>query len=234
MTTKVLIAVQARSGSTRLPGKWKILINGVSVMDRVISAVQSSANYMNNGRGDIHAQTCLVVPFGDEIAKKHGHNITVFEGPEADVLRRYYDAANSMKCDYIVRITGDCPMLPAPVITDHVSCAVRHEIDYLTNAREDTRLAPDGHDVEVISRKLLDWCQQNAFTSDDREHVTTLIKRSPPKWADTSNFGGWVDDSHLKLSIDTQEDVEFVRTYDSIVNRKLTDNRDKYGGVFRK
>lgn len=233
MTSKVLIAVQARSTSERLPNKWKVLINGQTVMDRVIGAIQSSASYINNGRGDVQAQTCLVVPFGDEIAKKHGHHITVFEGPEDDVLQRYHNASESINCDYVVRITGDCPMIPAFVITKHILTAEKHGFDYVTNTRDNIRTCPDGHDVEVISKRLLRWCHETATAPSDREHVTTFIKSNMPDWATEANIISYTDDSHLKLSIDTSEDVEFVRTYDSLMNRKIKIAKDTAKGFFR-
>ena len=233
MTTNVLIAVQARSTSTRLPGKWRVMINGHTVMDRVIAAVQSSAHYMNNGKGDIKAQTCLVVPFGDELAKKYGHRMSVIEGSESDVLERYHQAAETMGCDYIVRITGDCSEIPAFVITKHVIKAVDHNFDYMTNTFEDARTCPDGHDVEVISRKLLDHCHKHATTEYDREHVTTFIKREMPHWATVGETVGYTDDSHLKISIDTMEDVEFVRTYDVLLNRKIANVKRRGSGLFR-
>lgn len=233
MSDKVLIAVQARSTSERLPNKWKVLINGKTVMDRVIDAIQSSASFINNGRGDVEVSTCLVVPDGDEIARKHGHHITIFQGPEDDVLKRYHDAAIRMNCDYIVRITGDCPMIPAFVITKHILIATKHKFDYVTNTREDLRTCPDGHDVEVISRRLLNWCGENATKHFDREHVTTYIKSHMPDWATDANIISYTDDSHLKLSIDTEDDVEFVRTYDHLIQRKIKLAKGRSAGFFR-
>jgi len=233
MSSKVLIAVQARSTSTRLPNKWKIDINGSTVMDRVISAIQSSASYINNGRGDVQAQTCLVVPFGDEIVNKHGHKICVFEGPEDDVLSRYWNACNTMGSDYVVRVTGDCPLIPSFVITKHILTAVKHNFDYVTNSREDLRTCPDGHDVEVVSKRLMKWVFDNAVSDYDKEHVTTLIKSDKPGWAKDANLISYTDDSHLKLSIDTQEDVDFVRIYDALIVRKIKIARETSSGFFR-
>lgn len=233
MTKKVVIAIQARSTSQRLPNKWQVLINGSTVLDRVIASVQSSASFINNGKGDVYVSTCLVVPHGDAIAKKHGHHISTFEGSENDVLSRYVDAIRRYDADYIVRITGDCPMIPAFVITKHILCATKHGFDYVTNARPELRTCPDGHDTEVVSRRLMEWCGEHATSDYDKEHVTTYIKSHKPDWAKDANIIGYTDDSHLKLSIDTEEDVEFVRTYDSLISRKIRTAKELSSGFFR-
>lgn len=233
MKSKVLIAVQARSTSTRLPNKWKKMVNGKTVLDRVIDSVQSSANYINNGQGTVEVSTCLVVPYDDPIIMAHGHHIMIFQGPEHDVLTRYHEAAIRVNCDYIVRVTADCPMLPAFVTTKHILTATKHGFDYVTNTREELRTCPDGHDVEVVSKRLLSWCSENAKTEYHREHVTTFIKEHMPDWARDANLISYTDDSHLKLSIDTEEDLEFVRVYDDLINRKIRLAKANSVGFFR-
>lgn len=233
MSKKVLIAVQARSTSERLPGKWKVDINGQTVMQRVIQSIKSSASYINNGRGEVEAQTCLVVPYGDLIIKAHGHEISIFQGPEHDVLTRYYNTVKAMDPDYVVRLTADCPMLPAFLITKHILCATKHGFDYVTNTREELRTCPDGHDVEVISKRLLVWAHETATSAYDREHVTTIIKAGLPSWARDANVVGYTDNSHLKISVDTQEDVEFCRTYDALLNEKIKRAKRTSAGFFR-
>jgi len=230
---KVLIAIQARNGSSRLPGKWNIPINGQTVLERVINQAQSSASFINNGKGDVEASACLVVPTGDPIVKKHGHHITVFQGSETDVLSRYYDACERMGCDFIVRITSDCPMLPAFVITKHILTATKYDFDYVTNTREEIRTCPDGHDVEVISSNLMRWAHETATSDYDREHVTTVIKSQFPSWARDANIISYTDESHLKISIDTPEDLEFITTYDQIIDKKIRIAKQMSAGFFR-
>jgi spore coat polysaccharide biosynthesis protein SpsF (cytidylyltransferase family) len=230
---KVLIAVQARTGNTRLPDKGSQLINGKTVSDRVVDAVKSSASYINNGKGNVEAHTCLLVPQGDPMVKKYSHNILTLQGSPDDVLSRYYDAAQKMDVDYIVRITGDCPMIPPFVITKHILCATKHRFDYVTNTREEIRTCPDGHDTEVISRRLIEWCNAHAVKKEDREHVTTYIKRHMPDWARDANIISYTDNSCLKLSIDTEEDLEFVRLYDDLINRKIKSAKNSSPGFFR-
>lgn len=233
MSHNVLIAVQARSTSTRLPGKWKVDINGQTVMQRVINAIKSSANYINNGRGEVEVGTCLVVPEGDPIIKEHGHEIAIFQGPEHDVLTRYHKALSAMDPDWIVRLTADCPLIPAFVITKHILCATKHNYDYVTNTREELRTCPDGHDVEVVSKRLLQWAHETAESAYDREHVTTIIKSKLPPWATDANIVGYTDNSHLKISVDTEEDVEFVRAYDDLLERKFRKAKRMSNGYFR-
>jgi spore coat polysaccharide biosynthesis protein SpsF (cytidylyltransferase family) len=138
-----------------------------------------------------------------------------------------------MDPDYIVRITADCPMLPAFVTTKHILSATKHNFDYVTNTREEMRTCPDGHDVEVISKRLMQWAHQAATSDYDREHVTSVIKERLPSWARDANIIGYTDNSHLKISVDTQNDLEFVRTYDEMLNKKIRLAKSKSNGFFR-
>jgi spore coat polysaccharide biosynthesis protein SpsF (cytidylyltransferase family) len=210
-----------------------MLINGVSMLDRVIGAAQKSAGYINNGKGNIQAQVCLLTPVDDPIANSYRHKVTTFEGSEEDVLSRYKDACDRMRPDYIVRLTSDCPMLPPFLITKHIIIATNHGFDYTSNVEPSIRTSFDGSDVEVISRKLLDWADKEATEQADREHVTTIIRSVRPDWAKFANLVGYNDNSHLKLSVDEQCDLDFVRAYDELLHRKIKKAKELGEGFFR-
>ncbi|MES3012642.1 MAG: acylneuraminate cytidylyltransferase [Pseudomonadota bacterium] len=207
-----MIGIQARSGSTRLPRKAFELISGKRLLDRVIDACKSGAqNIKKNSRGDVAPRVVVLTPEGDPIVEAFRHRCEIFEGPELDVLARYAGAAQAMEPDLIVRVTGDCPLLPPFVISKMVTLAVANGYDYVSNVDEAYRTALDGADCEVISTKLLDWLDAKAEAPADREHVTTLARAAPPEWARLGFVAHAFDHSHEKLSVDTPTDLEHVR-----------------------
>lgn len=221
--SKVLIAIQARSTNSRLPGKCNMEINGKTMLEWVIGAAQRSAQYINKGNRGLEAQVALVIPVGDKLAERYEtrRDLTLVTGPEQDVLTRYKKAADQLNPDFTVRITSDCPLIPPYVISKHIIIAEKYGYDYVSNVHPTVRMAPDGWDCEVISNKMLEWVDKIAIKDHDREHVTTLIRDNPPKWAKIANVLGHGEFSHLKLSVDTQEDLEFVRTYQKICSDKI-------------
>jgi len=210
-----------------------MIIDGETMLSRVIKAAKKSASYVNNGPSDIKVSTLLLVPEGDSLKDDFKSMIPVIEGPEEDVLKRYLIAQKKSRADYMVRITSDCPLIPPFLISKHIVNAIKYDYDYISNVKEETRTAPDGYDCEVIGAKILNWADENATSKEDREHVTTFIRREPPRWAKLANCIGYTDESHLKLSVDTQEDLDFVRTYNKILSRKIKIARDSAEGFFR-
>jgi spore coat polysaccharide biosynthesis protein SpsF (cytidylyltransferase family) len=230
---KVLIAIQARLTSKRLPQKVRMPIGGVPILERVINAAKKSQHFINcSPKNRTNVEVCLVVPKGDELAEEYKNHCPVIEGPEDDVLTRYHMALTTFAPDYVVRITADCPLLPPFVITGHIVRAVNNHYDYVSNVDPRVRTAPDGHDCEVVSNRLLKWLNQHAVEAYDREHVTTLVRSDPPPWAETANVLSNIDTSHLKLSVDTEEDLLFVRTYHEILKNKKKAAAEIGKGIF--
>lgn len=217
----VLIGVQARSGSTRLPNKAHAPIAGRTMLDCVVGACRGTANFLMD-RGDVDVIVAVLCPVGDPIADIV-YDAKVIPGPAMDVLERYRRAAAQVEADYVVRITGDCPLIPSFVISRHVQLALQKRYDYVSNVDERFRTTLDGADCEVISRRLLDDTAARADTPDDREHVTTLIRRSPPPWASIGVVVNHFDLSWLKLSVDTEEDLARVRKAAESAKRKYRD-----------
>ena len=212
--TNVVIGIQARSTSARFPRKWAALIDGKPLLQHVIDACNRSALYMNRHRDKTRmlVQTALLIPDGDEIGEAFRGKTTIVRGPEQDVLQRYSVMADKLDADYIVRITGDCPLIPPFLITKHIKTAVINGYDYLSNVNESSRTAADGMDCEVISRKLLQYAVENTVDPYDREHVTPFMRRrNLPIWVRTGQIVGFLELSGLKLSVDTEEDLERVR-----------------------
>lgn len=223
MGRKILIGVQARSSSTRLPRKAFALIGGRTMLDRVLQSCKQAAEWLSRNQ-QIETQVAILSPEGDEIVEEFKRRYDFVEGPLEDVLTRYVLAAAKYLPDHIIRITGDCPMIQSYMITTLAKLAIQHEYDYVSNVDERYRTALDGADVEVISTRLLMHAHKEATDPADREHVTPFIRREPPEWAKIGFVCGMYDLSDIKLSVDTSEDLVRVRkAFDSA--------REKYHGA---
>lgn len=230
---KVLIGIQARSGSTRLPRKAFEMIGGRTMLDRVIDACKYAAARME--KSGVTAHVAVLTPAGDPIVGEFSPRVDVVEGSEHDVLARYGTALQRYKPDLAVRITGDCPFIPAPLIAYLTGLAVTNGYDYISNCDERFRTSIDGSDCEVISARLFDYALECATKPYDREHVTPFMRRSPPPWARLATAVNHFDISHIKLSVDTEEDLERARRVFDMTFAKQQEAAKVYGkgGVHR-
>lgn len=231
---RVLIGIQARSTSTRLPGKCYETIGGKRLLDHVINAANRAARFSNSFtfKREYDTDVVLLIPEGDPMRQKFWLQASIIEGPLNDVLARYVMACEAYAADFVCRITGDCPLIPPHVITRHISTAVAHDYDYISNVDPECRLAPDGYDCEVISARMLTWLDTEAKSAYDREHVTSLARTAPPPWARRAITAGFVDQSDLKLSVDTPDDLERVRAVYDRTGSVLEIARERYGRDF--
>lgn len=229
----VFVGIQARSNSTRLPEKIFKDIGGKMLVDHVISACKKSALYMNrhSHKTGINVTPYLLIPENDEKLKKfYAQGIEKIQGPEHDVLKRYYNLFKSGPCDYIVRITSDCPLIPPYLISKSIMVATKGEYDFVTNASPDCRTYFDGSDVEVISTRLFKYIYENATSDSHKEHVTQYIFESDlPPWTKLAHVYSDIDLSEIKLSVDTEEDLENVRRVYNQVDQKRKKWSAKYG-----
>lgn len=223
--TKVLIGIQARSTSERLPRKHHEFIGGKRLLSHVISACNSSRNYVNSRKEDDIASVYVLTPTDDPIGLDFADECRMFYGSEFDVLSRYAKCARELEATHVVRITGDCPLIPPFLISKVILLGLSAGYDYLSNVDERCRSSIDGTDAEFISIRLLDWLDQN---SQDREHVTTLARSAPPKWAKCGFIGQFFDLSDVKLSVDTEEDLARVRKSYSRTIEKFHKARQVY------
>lgn len=223
----VLIGIQARSGSQRLPRKAFEPIGGRMMLDRVIDACKFAAlRIQKNGH---KCDVVVLTPEGDPIVEEFSPRVSIVEGPEHDVLARYGVALDKYAPDIAVRITGDCPFIPPQIISHFVNIAEANGYDYLSNTDERFRTSIDGSDCEVISARLFAHTVAFASKPYDREHVTTFMRRSPPEWARMATAVNNFDVSHIKLSVDTQEDLDRARKVFDSTYAKLQEASRVYG-----
>lgn len=210
---KIIIAIQAKSTSERFPGKLFELIDGKEMLEHVIDSANNSAVYLNKygSKNNIEVRVVLLIPVNDIIKDKYKNKVIIFEGSEKNVLKRYWNLAKETTCNYIVRLTSDCPLVPSFLISKHITVAVMGQYDYVSNVDENVRTAIDGHDVEVMSYKALMWAYDNTRDDIDREHVTLVLRSDKiPHSFKIAHIIGHIDQHDIKLSVDTREDLEHV------------------------
>lgn len=210
---KVTIAIQARSTSSRMPRKIFEVIGKKRILDHVISQAQSSAHHiMRSPKFNISTTVAVLYPTGDPLFESFRQSgVTMVDGPEHDVLARFKKAQVETDCDFIVRLTSDCPLIFDFMISKCIFTAVLNDFDYVSNVEEECRMVADGLDCEIMSRAALDWLDANATTKEDREHVTTAIRRVRPAVIRQAFISSRFDFSNEKWSVDTPEDLTRVR-----------------------
>jgi len=215
LVKKIVIIIQARMGSTRLPGKVIKKVSGIPLLlfqyrrlalsklaDKIVIATSTSPN-------DLPIEKlCLE------------NSISYFKGSESDVLKRYCDAAFFFKAKIIVRINADCPLID-PIVVDKVISAFvssQPEIDYASNILEET--FPTGMHVEVFSLAAIKKASEKSNKLDEREHVTPYIYRNPSLFKLLSITNSR-DLSMYRWTVDYEEDLEFIS---QIIEKKIKNN----------
>lgn len=120
---KIVAIIQARMGSTRLPGKVMMKIQERTVLDHVISRVRQSKEI-----DEIVIATTTKEDDAAIMEEAKRLNIKCFRGSEDDVLSRYYFTAKENKADVVLRITSDCPLIDSKVIDEILSFYKRKNI----------------------------------------------------------------------------------------------------------
>lgn len=201
MVGLVLAIVQARMGSTRLPGKVLKAVNGKPLIEILLRRLS------NSKRIDKIVLATSQDSVNDELAnrvEKLGYE--VYRGSEDDVLDRYYKAAKKHQPETVVRITGDCPIIDPEVVDAVIQKFQETCVDYASNTEPPTY--PDGLDTEVFSFNALESAWKKANSNHDREHVTPFIRRSGQfKRASVTNDQ---DFSGERWTVDEPEDSDVI------------------------
>jgi spore coat polysaccharide biosynthesis protein SpsF (cytidylyltransferase family) len=199
---RVVCIIQARMGSSRLPGKSLRALRGRPLIAHVIERAKAIPGV------DRVVLATSIAPRDEPLGVYvESLNVPVFYGDELDVLRRYAQAAAEHQADVIMRVTGDCPFL-APEVADEVLRMYHTNPLGATFASNDTTFSgyPDGTDVEIFSRELLDVANAAATDQSDREHVTKWMRRE----VCTATLQSDTDWSRYKISVDRAEDYDLA------------------------
>jgi spore coat polysaccharide biosynthesis protein SpsF len=201
--------VQARLGSSRLPGKVLKPLAGGTVLAEVLRRCRAI-------RG-VDVVVCAVPegetdrPVVDE-ARRCGALVTL--GCEMDVLDRHLKAARAVSADVVVRVTSDCPLIDPAVCSAILELRAKKNADYACNNLPPS--FPHGLDCEVFTRDALETAWLEGLTPEDREHVTPWMRRSPkirraalvdPR----GNFG------HHRWTLDFPEDYKLLQAIFSLL-----------------
>ena len=198
----IVAIVQARIGSSRLPGKVMKVIEGASVIELLLNRLSKSK---------LIDSIVVAVPDDNENQVLYDHVNTLgfhcHQGSENDVLSRFYFASKAHNADVIVRITGDCPLIDPMLVDQVIDGYVSSYTDYFSNISPPT--FPDGLDVEVFSAKALELAHTEAKTDTDREHVTPYL-RSSGKFI-LGCLSHEEDLSNLRWTLDEMEDFDLIK-----------------------
>lgn len=208
--------IQARYGSSRLPGKILMNMGGKPVLQRVIERVQRS-QYIDEAIvvTSVDKQNLPVLRLCADLG------VQVFAGAEDDVLDRYYQMAKLIKPDYVVRVTADCPCYDWSILDQAIE-SMTPETDYLADFGE---TLPDGLDIEIIKFSALKIAWQKANLASEREHVTQYIRKHPEEFRHrnfTCPFGSL---GYFRWTLDEQEDFVLI---EKIYNHFLSMGREDF------
>lgn len=199
---RTVAIVQARMGSTRLPGKVLAELGGTTMLAQVVRRLRAAnrvdevAIATSRGRDD-DAVAAEAIRLGT----------AVHRGPADDVLARYLGAARELRADVIVRITADCPLLD-PGVVDRVIAALADDVDYASNTHD--RSFPRGLDSEALHHDTLERIARLGTSPAAREHVTAFVMEQPALFR-IAQVAADSNDADLRWTVDTPEDLAMVR-----------------------
>ncbi|RPG38423.1 MAG: spore coat polysaccharide biosynthesis protein F [Muricauda sp. TMED12] len=199
---RTVAIVQARWGSSRLPGKVLLALGGTNVLEQVLARCHAIAG--------VDAVCCAVSddlssePVAEEAAKC---GAAVTRGPLNDVLERYRSAAEVTEADVVLRVTSDCPLIDPKVCAAVLDLRERENLHYACNNMPPSW--PHGIDCEAFTRDALERAAREASASYEREHVTPWIRNN--KTLTRGNLAGPGGDTQAyRWTIDYREDYEFL------------------------
>lgn len=204
-----LAILQARMGSTRLPGKVLMTVAGQPLLqfecERVLKAKKVDKLIIATSTD----------PLDDAIeAFAQANRIDCFRGSPDDVLSRYYHCAQDFKAQNsvddlnIIRITGDCPIIDPTVIDEVITFFEQNDCHYASNTLDPTY--PDGMDIEICTFESLKEAFHSATYKSDREHVTLWIKNHDA--FKRLNYTARTDFSHLRMTVDEDHDFHLIQS----------------------
>jgi spore coat polysaccharide biosynthesis protein SpsF len=211
---KIVTIIQARMGSTRLPGKVLLPLGGKPLLLRIHERVALS-RYVGE----------IVIAITEDEADNQlfklckQSNLNIFRGHAHDLLDRHYKAAKEYNAEVVIKIPSDCPLIDPEIIDKVILYYINNKenFDFVSNLHPPTY--PDGNDVEIMSFKTLEYAWINAKKDFEREHTTPYIWENPDKF----RIGNVIWDSGRDLSmthrftIDYKEDYKFIkRVYDEL------------------
>jgi spore coat polysaccharide biosynthesis protein SpsF len=215
---RTLVVVQARTGSTRLPGKVLLPVAGAPVLLRMLERVLAARS-----RFELTVAT-TELPEDDGLADAvRRFGVRVFRGHASDLLDRHYRAALASKAEAVVKIPSDCPLID-PAAIDAVLAVFRGSagrLDYVGNLHPPTW--PDGNDVEAMTVEALERAWRRAAAPHEREHTTPFFWDQPGRFrvANVTWPAGLDASASHRLTLDYPADYALVKAvYEELWRRE--------------
>lgn len=207
MELKTILITQARTGSTRLPGKVLKEIEGKSLLQIHLDRLRNCKNV-----NEIIVATTINEEDDVIIDKAIEWGYTASRGSESDVLDRFYQAVKDKNPEWIVRVTSDCPLID-PILVDEVITFVQeNDKDYGANILVEN--FPDGQDVEVFKFSALEKAWKGANLQSEREHVTPYIRNNSDykggNLFSAVNYPCESDFSKIRMTVDVSRDFDLI------------------------
>jgi spore coat polysaccharide biosynthesis protein SpsF len=194
--------VQARTGSSRLPGKVLLPAAGKPLLTHLLERLARCRSLetvivatSNRRPDDAIAELCSSL------------GTLCFRGSEHDVLDRYYQAALANRLHVIVRITGDCPLANPELIDQMVEFFLCHSFDLVTNRHPLTYV--DGFDLDVMSIESLEHAWRHATETHQREHTIPYFWEAGLRVQNLEDPGRLFE--RYRLTLDYPEDYQVIR-----------------------
>jgi len=174
---RTVVVVQARTGSSRLPGKVLLPLAGRPLLQRMLERVLAA-------RTPSAVVVATTRESGDDVVETvaAAAGVPCFRGHATDLLDRHYRTGVAFQADVVVKIPSDCPLID-PAAIDRVIgeyAAEPGEADFVTNLHPPTY--PDGNDVEVMPLGVLETAWKDATEPHQREHTTPFIWEHPERF----------------------------------------------------
>lgn len=232
---QTVAVIQARTGSSRLPGKVMFPLDGQPVLDHVVrragaATTTDSVVVATSARSQ------------DDVVRRQAirSGAAVYRGSESDVLGRIYEAAIEHDADIVVRIGADSPLVSPAVIDAVVTTLLESDGDYVSDA-VGTRTLPIGLGAAALSRSSLDVINEKATGAHQREHVTVYYRENPSSFEiRTVRAGDIFEDQRLqqrgdvRLTLDEPADYEVLRRiYDAFPTEDIVNVQDAVAYVDR-
>jgi spore coat polysaccharide biosynthesis protein SpsF len=203
----IIVIIQARMGSSRLPGKVFMEICGEPMLAWVVKRARK-AKLIN----EIVVAT-TIEESDDDIEKFcQANNVLCFRGSSADVLDRYFQAAKQYHADVIVRLTADCPLIDPGLIDNTIAALLGSFADFAANRLPPPfkRTYPIGLDTEVVTMAALERAWKESTALYEREHVLPYIYEKQGRFRvltieNDVNYGSY------RWTVDTHEDLDFIQ-----------------------
>ena len=205
---KVVAVVQARMGSSRLPGKVMKTICDKPVIELMLERLSKSKLI-----DEIVVATTTLND--DDVIFECAQNLnySVFRGSELDCLDRHYQVGKKFDAKFVAKITPDCPFIDPEIVDNVINYFLKYsdKFDYVSNGHPPSY--PDGLDMEIMSLSTLETAWKHSVDPIEREHTTTYIWKNP----DIFKIGNVLMPGETNLftterwTLDYPEDFEFTK-----------------------